>query len=412
MKLQNQVQMKKFSSLFLLFVSFFGSAQNYKGEITNIKEDGLHQIIISPEVRAAANENLDYFRILNSKKQQVPYVNKVATREESPKYNSFKIESKTTIKDSITTIIIKNQTKKKINQFNLQIGNTALSKTYSISGSNNKKEWFGLVANQILSDLVSEKETTLSKTVYFPANEYTFLRIDFKDKSSLPVDVLGIGIFENQFLPEKLIEISDFKYKIIQDKNQKLTKITFSAQNNYQIDALTFDITTEFYVRKAKIVVKRQREIKKRVEVYNEDLDFFDLNSKNDKTIYFTNLNEKEFTVEIENQDNQPLEIKGVRLAQKPLYLYSKLKANENYEVIIDSTLTKPSYDLANFVQSFSVGRAEATIINFQKIEHKENQSTNKSFWQSPLFMWICIVLGGGFVAYFAFGLLKDMKKD
>lgn len=412
MKLQNQVQMKKFSSLVLVFVSLFGFSQNYNGEITNVKAEGLHQILISPEVRAVANENLDYFRIFDNKKQQVPYTRVFETYQESPRYNPFKIESKNTIKDSITSIVIKNETKKKINQFNIQIGNTDLSKTYSISGSNDKEEWFGLVVNQTLSNLVSEKGTALSKTVYFPANEYTYLRIDFKDKNSLPINVLGIGVFENQFISEDWIEITNYTYKVFQDEKQKRTKIVFSADNNYIIEAITLDVTTEFYARKAKILVKKQREIKKRVEEYEEDIAYFDLNSKNDKTIYFNNLQEKEFTIEINNQDNQPLEIKSIQLQQKPLYIFSKLKANENYEVVIDSTLTKPSYDLANFISGSTNNLPEAKIINFNKIETAKSESIEEIFWQTPLFMWICIILGGGIVAYFAFGLLKDMKNE
>ncbi len=404
--------MKKFSSLVVLFISFLGLAQNYKGEITNVKKASLHKILLSSEVRAAANENLDYFRIFDAKRQQVPYAREYQTYQESPRYNPFKVVSKNSIKDSITSIVVENETEKKINQFNLQIGNTSLSKTYSISGSNDQIEWFGLVSNQTLSDLVSKEGTTVQKTVYFPANEYTYLRIDFIDKKSLPINVMNIGIFENQFISESWIEIPDFTYKISQDTNRKLTNITFSAENKHLIEAITFNIITEFYVRKAKLVVKRQREIKKRVEKYEEVIAYFELNSKNDQTIYFNNLQEKEFTIQIDNQDNQPLEIKSIQLLQKPLYIYSKLKPNEKYEVVIDSTLTKPSYDLANFVQSFSVGMPKASITNFQKVEKSETQSTEKPFWQTQLFMWLCIILGGGVVAYFAFGLLKDMKNE
>lgn len=412
MKLQNQVQMKKFSSLGVLFISFLGLAQNYKGEITNVKEDGLYKILLSPEVRAVANENLDYFRIFDIKKKQVPYAREYQTYQESPRYNPFKVVSKNSIKDSITSIVVQNETGKKINQFNLQIGNTSLAKTYSISGSNDQIEWFGLVSNQTLSDLVSKEGTTVQKTVYFPANEYTYLRIDFIDKKSLPINVMNIGIFENQFISESWIEIPDFTYKISQDTNRKLTKITFSAKNKHLIEAIAFNIATEFYVRNAEIVVKKQREVKKRVEKYEEVITYFELNSKNDQTIYFNNLQEKEFTIQIDNQDNQPLEIKSIQLLQKPLYVYSKLKPNEKYEVVIDSTLTKPSYDLANFISGVTNNLPEAKIYNFNKIGIAKSESTEKPFWQTQLFMWICIILGGGVVAYFAFGLLKDMKNE
>jgi len=408
---QNQIQMKKFSSLFIVLVSFFGFAQNYKGKIANVQQDALHQVQLSPEVRAAANENLDFLRIFDVNKTEVPYVIN-AFKEESTRYNSFKIISKNSIKDSITSIVIQNETGKKINQVNLNIGNTALTKSYSISGSNDTIEWFGLIANETLSDLIAQNGTALEKTIYFPSNNYKYLRIDFNDKKTLPINVQAIGIYENQFLPEKLVEISNFQYKIAQDKEKKQTKIVFSAENKYKIDAITFTISTEFYAREARIITKRERKVKKRVESYDEVVAYFDLNSKNEKTIYFNSLQEKEFTIEIDNQDNQPLDISNIQLFQKPFTIISKLKANEDYEVVIDSTYSKPSYDLANFISSLTMNLPEVTIVNFHKVENKEKNSTAKSFWQTQLFMWICIILGGGIVAYFAFGLLKDMKNE
>ncbi|KIX20846.1 hypothetical protein SY27_13295 [Flavobacterium sp. 316] len=407
---QNQIQMKKFSSLVvLMFVSFFGLAQNYKGEIKNIKQEGLHQVQLSPEVRAIANENLDFLRIFDANKSEVPYV--IANfKEESVQYNSFKIISKRSIKDSVTSIVVQNETGKKINQFNLKVGNTALTKRYSISGSNDTIAWFGLVAKETLSDLVAKNGTALEKTIYFPANSYKYLRIDFNDKKSLPIDVQAIGMYENQFLSEKLVTISDFKYDIVQDKEKKQTKIIFSAGNKYQVDAITFSVLTEFYVREARIVVKKERKIKKRVEHYDEVIAYFDLNSKNDRTIYFNSLQEKEFIIEIENQDNQPLEISNIELFQKPVTIISKLKANQNYEVVIDTTLTKPQYDLQNFIKSSQIDYPKATIFNFKKIDLEKTNASEKPFWQSKAFMWICILFGIVIIGYFSIGLLKDMK--
>ena len=68
-----------------------------------------------------------------------------------------------------------------------------------------------------------------------------------------------------------------------------------------------------------------------------------------DSKIRVSNLNEKEFTIEIENMDNQPLEIQNIQLFQNPITIVSRLKANEKYEVVIDSTYSKPIYDLVNF---------------------------------------------------------------
>ena len=408
---QKQIPMMKTISALLILVSFFGYSQNYKGEISDVKKSGLNQITIDPNIRAAAKDDLRFLRIIDSKKNQIPYAF-VTLKKQSESYSPFKIISKQSIQDSITSLIIQNEKKAKISEFNLQIENTSLIKSYSISGSNDAKAWFGLVENQLLTDLVASKGTSLSKNISFPANKYIFLRIVFNDKKSLPVNILSVGIAETQLIPEKLLEVNDFKYQITEDKSKKLTRIVFSAKNNYQIDAISFDIATDYFSRNAKIITKQMQKTKKRTTSYDETLAYFELNSKKDRNIYFNTIDEKEFTIEIENQDNQPLSISKIQVFQKPIVIVSKLNANEKYDVIIDSTYSKPTYDLENFIAETVANFPEVSISNFNKLNAEKAIQAEKTFWETKLFMWICIIIGGGVVAYFAFGLLKDMKNE
>ena len=151
---------------------------------------------------------------------------------------------------------------------------------------------------------------------------------------------------------------------------------------------------------------------KKRTTSSDETLAYFELNSKKDRNIYFNTIDEKEFTIEIENQDNQPLSISKIQVFQKPIVIVSKLKANEKYDVIIDSTYSKPTYDLENFIAETVANFPEVSISNFNKLNAEKAIQAEKTFWETKLFMWICIIIGGGVVAYFAFGLLKDMKNE
>ena len=402
--------MKKISSIAAVCFAFLSFGQSHRGEIKDVKQTSLHQINIDPTIRAAAGEDLAHLRILDSKKNQVPYAFNNFNGESS-RYIPFKVIAKNIIKDSITSIVIKNETGKKINQLNIKIRNTSLAKNYNLSGSNDNIEWFGLTANQTLADLNSANETSSENTIYFPANTYAYLRIDVKDKNSLPINIESIGIYETQFIPEKLIEIAEFTYKIIEDKQKKTTKVVFSAANNYHIDAIAFDIADEYFNRTAKLLLKRERKIKKRIMPYEEVSSYFDLSSKRDKIIYFNNLNEKEFTIEIENLDNQALIFSKIQLLQKPLVILAKLNANESYELIIDSILTKPSYDLENFVSKINSNVPEGSISNFNRIVTQEQKDNTKPLWQSQLFMWICILIVGAGVGYFAYSLLKDMKE-
>ena len=93
-------------NIFLLLLAATLYSQNYKGNISEINENGFHKISLSPEVRSASVSNTNYFRILDSKKNEVPYV---LLNDESilkSSYSPFTFETKNSTKDSLTSIII------------------------------------------------------------------------------------------------------------------------------------------------------------------------------------------------------------------------------------------------------------------------------------------------------------------
>jgi hypothetical protein len=90
--------------------------------------------------------------------------------------------------------------------------------------------------------------------------------------------------------------------------------------------------------------------------------------------------------------------------------MISYLKKNQKYELQIDTTFLKPSYDLVNFVSDTILNIEEVSVISFLKVKKKDSKIIEKAFWQTPIFMWICIIFVGLFIIYFALDLLKDVK--
>ena len=269
-----------------------------------------------------------------------------------------------------------------------------------------------MVANESLFGLSSANKTTVEKTIYFPLNTYQFLRINFDDKNSLPINILNIGVFKSKFFTQNPLEINNFKLEVVTLKNKKATQLKFTAKSAHKVHIISFKINTDFFLRNAKVIVKRTRKVKKRVEMYTEIIAQFQLNSKNENTFVLNNLNEKEFWIEIENQDNPVLDIESVKVFQNPIYLVANLKQAENYKLIIDKTVNKPSYDLGNFISEKTITIDEVSVSNFSKIKNDKETIKKTPFWETSLFMWVCIILGGVIVVYFALNLLKDINNQ
>lgn len=409
--MQIPFQMKIKTFIYCLFITGFGFSQSHKATLSKIQKDGFHKITISPEVRSVSQDNLAYFRILDKNKKEVPFANFDNAHHNSLLFQRLDVLSKTRSKDSITSIIVSLNELKNVTELSLVISNTTINKAYSISGSNNQQDWFGLVSNQTLNDLTNANGTTITKSIVLPRNNYKFLRFDFNDKKSLPINVLEIGYYKGGRKDIETTYLTDFKYKISQDQKHKKTIITFNSNNFQRVDGISFDVKTKLFLRNASVFVNTTRKVRKRKENFKLEISSFNLNSNTSNTFQINSFFEKEFTIEIDNQDNQPLDISKIKVFQNTVSVVADLKANEKYEVIIDSTLSHPNYDLANFTQNISAELPEATISNLKKINSESKDTSEKAFWQKPVFLWSAILLTLALLAYFVFNMLKEVDK-
>ena len=407
--------MKKLNKvLFLLFASWC-TAQNYTGKLQPVVTDGLTKIVVEPELRSALQNNWDYFRILDSKGNEVPYALDTRTISGTGSVvKDLKILSKSSIPNVSTSIIIANESRIKFDLLTLTIANTEVVKTYSISGSDDQNQWYGLVNNETVDGLYSSTATEVKRDFSFPLNNYKFLRIDFVDKKSLPIQVLSASVTVNLDAQDlALVELKDFQQTISQNKSKKTTIIDLQFKNKQVIDGLKFSISEpQFYRRNAVVMVNRTRLKNRKQENYREPVASFQLNSKMQNQFRINEIFEKNITIEIENQDSSPLVIDEIKFFQESVALISELKAGENYTILVDSILSAPKYDLSYLDDMIQTQFSESQITNLEKYNSKNKEKTKDLFWKTPLFMWICIGFALVVIAYFSKGLLKDLGNN
>ena len=404
------MKVKAFSFLATFLMMTTLVAQNYKGAISTLEKNGVHKIMLPKNVRAACQNNLNFLRLINDRGQQVPYVALQPEHTSLFEFVPFEKISKSKIKDSITSIVIENTKGIQLDNLTLRITNTNITKTYTVFGSPSGDNWYGLVADQRLSNLKTIRNTILEQTIHLPLNDYKYLRVDFNDKTSLPVNIMNVGSYKSKFFKQVPIELVDYTIKTELLSDKKITRLTFTAAHPHKIDAIFFKINTPFFLRDAVLRTPKTRKVKRREEPYNYNIREFQLNSKNSNIINFENLNEKTFFIDIANKDNLPLDIESIQLYQKPLYLIAHLNSHETYQIIVDRSLKAPIYDLGNFISTKSTNISQAVITTFYKVSDENNALvTPLKFWQTKTFMWTCLILVGFFIIYYATRLLKDI---
>lgn len=407
MKMKN-----KFLTVLLLLTVQIILGQERSATLQTLGGSGFHRIAISPEMRSASGNNLDHLRIFDSKKNEVPY--RIFQKANSTKtYQSFEIVSKNAVSNKFTDVVILNKDLGKINKISLKIANTDVEKRFSISGSNDEKEWFGLVDHQFINNLSDANSTFVVREFSFPTNQYKFLKFTFIDKNSLPVNVLEAGseaLLKSSFTP---VSLGSFTQITNEKKETKQTIIRIEFQEPQVVDVLKFEIAApNYFLRNATVSVPQTRTYKRRTENYSEVVSNFQLKSKMENTVLLPSVFAKEFVITIENQDNPLLKIDDITLYQNPVSVLADLNQNEKYSVAINPDWKTPHYDLESLGIDLNQNFPEAKVGTLSKISKKKNVEAEKTFWQNPLFMWICIVVAIAIIGFFAIGLVKDMNKE
>jgi hypothetical protein len=382
-----------------------------KARIETVTKNGLHKMIVPSEIRSRSKDDLSDFRIFDAKNNEVPYFLVADVPEKAvEQFEEFSILSKTVLTKKSTTIEIENP-KAKINGLKLLIANSEVTKKYSISGSNDQKEWFGLVNNAELGDLKSELTTSVSKEISFPLCAYRFLKIVFDDSATLPINVLKIGKAQTRFLKGDLQNIKVKSIETTPVLKEKKTLIRIAFDYPQFINKVVFDIPkTNLFKRSVRIYTDKERTEKQKIVKYQDDIAHFSVISNQDNHFDITNTKQEFLIIEIENQDNPPLQISGIQFFQRPIFVVADLKANESYTVTTSRpNLMSPNYDLEYFKETISDALPE-THINGIEYQKQENVVEAKaSLWQQPWFMWLCIGIGGLAILFFSVRLIKDL---
>ena len=406
----------KLNKFLVLLFAANGLLAQYKttAKIKTVTENGLHKIILPAEIRSFSKEELDDFRILDAKGNEVPYYIFQGNREaKNSSFSEYKILSKTVIPKSKTILIFENP-KTSLDEIVLSITNSDITKSYSISGSDNQEEWFGLVNNSQLYGLENSQDTSVFKTRPIPRTSYRYLKIELNDKKTLPINIIKIGFFSNKTISPKVEEVYAKNTRIQQIPAERKTRIHINFNQPQIINQIDFTITSpNLFQRNALIYVNKKRAMNQKSALFPEIHTNFELNSNTKNNFSIPQLFEKEFFIEIENRDNQPLTLAKIQFFQNQIAVIADLKANEKYTIQTGNPkLHSPEYDLENFKNSIDSKLPETKIYDIEHIAEKEKSVKDKSFWQQSWFMWLCIGLGGLVIAFFTTSLVRNMKNN
>lgn len=395
------------SLLFLLLLPVLGFAQTYAA-LEEPDSSGIYKIRLSPALRSAMRGNLHFLRILDRKNREVPYV-RVEPEPARLVYKPLPFVRQKT--DSSSSYRVERPSDDEWRSISLKIASNDLVKSYTVSGSDNGEEWFGLTGKLTLSGMRSA-DGFVKKEIELPSNPFRFVRIEFDDRKLLPVFVQSIETYEYPEGARELVRLEGVSQSVEEDPQRKRTIVHLTFPEPQVINRIGFDVTAPaLYRRQLRVsvpgvVVRRGN----RTEGKNE-IAAFALSSDGPDEFGIPELFTDKLTVEIANADNPPLAIAGISLYQDRLSIAADLEKGAQYRLAIDTLYSVPRYDLAYFKGAVKPGAPELEA-GEPMIAGKDQSAASKLAWLNRKeFMWACIIFGILIIGYLARNLMKDLDK-
>lgn len=403
----------------LLLVATASFAQNTTGRLLPVEKDGLYRIPIPGEITSYSTEDYRDFRILDSKNQEIPYA-KLARRSPDDrfcyKFETFKVVSKESVAKKNSVLIVENSLKE-ITDVSLRVANIEVTKKFSLSGSDDGKNWYGIINQKTFTDVKSEVSFADYLTIALPITSYKFLKFDFDDSKTLPVNVLEVGFNKSVPCPNHIAwdSIKGAKISIETNRETKKTLVRISFNKPEAINRISFEVKSpKRFERQARIYVLGQQKVRRKMVQTERTIDnFVIVPFAIDQTFDFM---AREFYIEIENRDSPPLDITNVKFSQQRRYVVAELVKGERYTVTTgNKALDAPDYDFPNIMYADAMKEdlpqtAIVLVKHSKKNSSVANAETAQAFWQKSWFLWACIGLATAAVGYFTWSLVRDMK--
>ncbi len=353
--------MRQLIIIFLCLLALPGSAQGTRASarIQSVVSEGFYRALITTSTSPYLYQQAVNVRIYDSKHQEVPYVYEVAVPHRfSTTLHEYQVLEKKQVPSCCTEWVLSNPNRQSINNISLLIRNAEVSKKLTLLGSDDRKSWYALRNQFIISSVSSTTETSEVKVVDFPLSNYLFYSLQINDSVTAPLNILKAGYYdvteergEYVTVPVKTISSTDSA-----TQKQSFIRITFDA--SYWIDRV--DVTMQgqpYFLRNGTLFELDQRTNRKgQLESFFRSLVGFQLSSTHATQLEFETQN-KEFLLVIDNKDNPPLELKGVKALQLNRYITAWLRKDEVYTMEFgDGSWTAPQYDIANFKDNIPDG--------------------------------------------------------
>ena len=407
---------KKLRNKLLLTLALMSSATalfaqktfKYRADVQKADTAAFFRITLPPALLAKSQGSLADIRLVDKNGKTVPYifgdrlplwgdVNDFA-------FSSWNVNSQS---DSVTTFIAENKDRLTLSQITLGMRNIDVERKASLSGSDDLEKWYAIKEDIILAITSGKpyynKAGNFAQQLNFPASNYRYFRVQVNNGHRDAIAILNAFISRKQAMVPEFTQLP--KPGFIQKDTLNVSRLFIKFNDAYPVNKIHLDISGAKY--------------------YKRNVSIYDLSGKHRSLLEETILSSaaptdlifsikaKFIGLEIANEDNPPLQIKGVTAYQLSQSVIAYLDKGNSYHLLVgDSAAISPNYDLQFFTDSLKhqlpLATVGAVIVN-PEFKNKETKPAAKGFptWA----LWAVIVAVLTTLGAMTFAMTKEVGK-
>lgn len=390
------------SILLSCLIPVFCNAQQFewKAPLAKVATSGFYRVALQPALTANLKSDLSDVRVVDINKKNVPYI---IRRNNGGRASFVSFPILRNITDSTGTIIELDVSESAgTHQVDLVIANTAVERYTLLSGSNDRKQWYVIKENLVLTNSGEGRSDQFVQSLQYPFNRYPYLKLVIGNRKTDPVNILKAGIYLTRPGINEEEYVSNPVSSVTQNDSIGTTILQVSNNAFHFIDRIEFLVVgPKFYKRKAKLFVASKNNSKDLVAE-------FDIISNPPSAFLVPSLKVKEFRIEIENGDSPPLEFTGVITGQVQKNLFTYLEKEKEYHLLAgNGQAAAPRFDLEAFRDSIP---AKIPELNYGPLVPNEKKYTSEAV--SRKWVWPAILVMLGMLGLLTFRLLRDVKSS
>ncbi|WP_461532163.1 DUF3999 family protein [Sinomicrobium sp.] len=384
-------------ALYLSFGSFIAYGQmeryDYKRELKGISEQW-HEIVIPDELFGRLSDNMNDLRIYGITKTgdtiEAPYLLRSTDGKKSVKKISFK-QLNTSRDNKGYYFSFEVPDTETVNRITLDFKQQNFDWQLKLEGSHDQNHWFTVVEDYRILSIRNETVNFKSTNLVFPESKYRYFRV-FVNSEERP-DLLEASIERFETTKGVFKDYLPQKTEVSVDKTSGQTAIDIDLPLPVPVSRLMVDVADQFdYYRP--LTVKYLADSVKTEQGWRyqyHTLTSGTLNSVDNGVFTFNSTVLNRLKVLIDNRDNQPLHIEGVRLSGYKHKLLARFTEPATYYLTYGSTSAmSTNYDIRHFTDRIPE--------NLIPLEVKEEVAIAKTSVEkpSPIFenkMWLWAIM-------------------